>query len=167
MKNTFPKFLVECDFDAFRDGPLEWLPTKPLWVARLRNPFALALIDYGFRDKSAVTLQFWPAVVDEPKKLADDLARALFRHHDLYPGDAGEPTVAPGIVEPPQFIHMVVPDTEREFVLEPHEPRLWRVRINRQTCDAEGIEWWRGFGVEPKFPQDTRAVTAWYQKQNL
>jgi hypothetical protein len=136
------------------------LPATPLWVARLRNPFALALVDAtGARYEAGAGARviFWPAVLDaDLAKLADGMARALFREFDMFPGDWPAPEIVAEIIEPPRFILAVQPDTEREWVLEPRAPRLWRVRD--EGSGVNSVEWWRGFGVEPEFPADTRAV---------
>jgi hypothetical protein len=49
------------------------------------------------------------------------------------------------------------PESNVEFVLEPHAPRLWRVQVGRHE-ETLGCEWIPGFGIEPEFPRDTRAV---------
>jgi hypothetical protein len=184
--NKFPKYLVEADFAAFDEGRWDWTPTKKLWVARLRGPFVLGLVDVTPADDPAasITIALWPPVVDGDRAaLADKLCRALFRHHDLYPGDWPGPKIinviresegvdwntggagpqgrqAKGgmeLIGPPSFIHMLQPGSEREFVLNPHAPTLWRINLSRRL-DATGVTWWQGFGIEPEFPRDTRRV---------
>lgn len=142
----FPKYLVE--MDRAECDPDTGLPGTAIWVARLRDPFALGLVSLG----AAIQIQLWPPIIDANRaSLADKIARALFREYDLDPGDWAAPEIGPMPETPPEFIIMVRPGSESEFVLEPHAPRLWRL-------DQFGAEWWRGFGLEPEFPRDTRRV---------
>jgi len=147
-----PKFLVEMDKAEHPDD----LPATPLWVARTRHPFALGLVTV---EAAAARISLWPAVLDlnirQRDRLVDGLVRALFREYDLFPGEFGQPVIDGPAPEPPEFILLVAPDQEREFVLQPHRPILWRIR---QEAGVESVEWIREWGVEPEFPRDTRAV---------
>jgi hypothetical protein len=161
----FPKHLVEMDRAAsqYVTSGNDELPATPLWVARLRNPMTLAYIDATAAryELGSCSLHFWPPVVQHPKGLADALARALFREFDIYPGDWREPEVIAEVIEPPEFLLMVA--DRREFVLEPHAPRLWRVQFGSDD-QPQSVTWWKGFGVEPEFPRDTRRVAAFLQQ---
>jgi hypothetical protein len=159
-KNKFPKYLVEVDREDSKEvtGGGDDLPATPLWVARLRNPFTLALVNAtGPRYTNGCPwVDFWPVVVDGDRaKLADKMARALFREYDIYPGDWSAPGFAAGPVEAPEFILMHA--GAREFILEPHAPRLWRVRFGTDG-QPQSVTHWQGFGIEPEFPRDTRRV---------
>lgn len=152
MKVKFPKYLVELDQE---DTMGDW-PSTPLWVARTRDPFVMARINLT---ETAFEMHTWPAVFEgDRRKLADKLAHALLREYDMYPGDLPEPKLLPYAVEPPEFINMVRPDSEAEFILEPYAPRLWKVHVKR-NMDTSGVEWINGFGSEPTFPEDLRRVT--------
>lgn len=152
----YPKYLVEVDFAGHDDHGGGWWPTRPLWVARTRDPFVLAKIKLTGDKISTAT---WPPVFDGDRRaLADKLAHALLRDFDLCPGDLTAPELAGGIIEPPDFIHMIRPDSSAEYILDPHGPLLWRVRLTRRL-DTAGAEWVQGFGRPPRFPDDLRRVT--------
>jgi hypothetical protein len=159
----YPKFLVECDFEASEFSPA--IPTRTLWVARTRAPFCLARIDasvtiYEGANPSAL-VELWPAILDvkNRSKLIDGLVRALFREHDLDPSEWDEPEWCGPAPEPPDFIHMLRPESDTEFVLEPHAPRLWKIRLQMyEHEEGSTATWVRGFGLEPEFPKDTRRV---------
>jgi hypothetical protein len=153
----FPKYLVELDREK---QFVERLPATPLWVARLRNPFCLALVEISFEK---VSLNFWPPVVDGDRaRLANRLAFVLGHEYDLYRDELPAPALLPEIVEPPRYLNMVRANSDSEFVLEAHAPRLWRISVDVRD-NTTGATWWRGFGVEPEFPDDTRAVAEFLQ----
>ncbi len=154
---SFPKYLVELDHADYPDG----FPDQPLWVCRTRDPFCLGQI---LLTEKNFGLNFWPAIVEGNRKsLASKLTRAWCREFDVYPGDLPSPEIFREIVDPPEFINMIRPGSEAEFILDPHAPRLWRVWINRNQ-DTTGATWVPGFGSEPEFPRDTRRVSKFLQK---
>ena len=167
---TFPKYLVEIDWRAFARAP--FIPTRALWVARLRKPFALGLIEVAA--ESAETplpnqtpmpiVRLWPAVLDADlrarAKLANRLTRQLFYEHDLDPHQWPAPRDNGMAGDPPAFIHAVKPNSNREYLLDAHAPRLWHVRIHADG--AEGLTWIAGFGIPPEFPRDVRRVANWF-----
>jgi hypothetical protein len=157
MIPKFPKYMVEVDFEGKQDGLLQWWPTRPLWVARMRNPFCLGQIVLPEPPAERIGIRLWPPIIEGDRvSLADKLTRALLRDFDIYPGDFQPPVIGP-MLEPPRYLHTTRPDSTAEYILEPHGPALWKVMLNRQL-DCTGATWMRGFGVEPSFPAASRDV---------
>lgn len=163
---NIPKHLVEIDHASLEFEPR--IPTRPLWVVRTRDPFCLARIEAGgalYESAApAARVQLWPAVIDVTNRdrLLDGMVRALFREHDLYPGHWGAPVFTPNVGAPPEFLHVLRPESNFELILEPHAPRLWKVILAGD--DAAGAEHIRGWGIPPEFPHDTRRVAAFLEK---
>jgi len=164
---SFPKYLVEIDWRAFDFKPA--IPTRPLWVAQTRKPFALALIDATVTrfesDAPTMVVNLWPASLDMElrarAKLMDRLTRQLCYAHELDCGQWQPPE--PGVIvpEPPAFIHAVKPGSLRQYLLDPHAPRLWHVRLHDGNLD--GFTWLSGFGIAPEFLHEKSRVAAWYR----
>lgn len=167
---NLPKYLVEIDPASIDYEPR--IPTRPLWIARLRDPFCLARIDAGLENYEgphpAARIHLWPAILEVKHRgtLVDGLARALFREHDLYPDDWGPPVVEPfSGLEPPEFLDMIRPGSDFEMILEPHAPRLWKKLIEHD--DATGCEWVRDWGPPPEFPEGLRRVTEFLRRSEF
>lgn len=158
---NIPKYLVEIEPESVNFIPS--VPTRSVWVARTREPFALGLVT--IHESSLIEFHLWPAVIDADaerrRKLIDGMTRAIFREYDLYPGDWAAPKYRGLAPEPPEFLHVIRPESNFEMILEPHAPRLWKVLLAGD--DAIGAEWVRGWGAEPEFPASTRRVTEFLQ----
>lgn len=159
-----PKHLVEIEIEAW--GHMPAVPVRPLWVARTRDPYCLCRIEVS---EEWIRAHLWPAILETPNKmkLIDGLARALFREHDLYPGDWTQPEIQPleAGIEPPEFLDMIRPESNFELILEPHAPRLWKKIIHDDIAD--GVEWVRGWGLAPEFPRDTRRIADFLRQTEL
>lgn len=152
MKNT-PKILGTPIWD-------DHSPPAVIWMARLRNPYVLA----GF-DLSAATTWLWPLVVDASPERLEKIHGAMIAHLMMeIDVTLPELTEIPP-PDPPAFLHLMDWRNDNEWILEPHPPRLWRMRINDDDC--ESITWWREFGIPPEFPRDTRRVTAFHASEEF
>ena len=127
-------------------------PPSVIWMARLRNPYVLAGFDLG-----AGHTWLWPLVVDASpqrrEKIHGSMIGLLLMELDIPLPELTE--IPPP--DPPEFLHLMDWRNDNEWILEPHAPRLWRMRINADD-DCEAITWWREFGIPPEFPRDTRRV---------
>lgn len=167
-----PKHLVEYEPDpALHEGWDLDYPARPVWIARLRHPFALARItltgDILGDEAVAMTVGWWPVVLPIPWKkrghITDTAARFLAEFYDLCPEDIFTPVQEKESPEPPEMLHLWAVD-DREFILLPHVPRLYQLEdLGR---DGEQITWVPGWGepITGNPFEETRRIQAWLQK---
>ncbi len=157
--DKFPKYLVEVDYRGIASEPKR--PSGPLWVTRLRDPFILARID---ATENLPSLKICPSgdLTSEDRskfslRLVNQLAIAFqlpkAGSHILNEGDT---------IRAPDYIHMLKPGSEREYLLDTIAPRLWYCN---QLSVSSKLTWISGFGKAPQFPKDAINASVWLAEQ--
>jgi len=138
-------------------------PDGPLWVVRLRNPFLLGLAEQT--GLCGLSLLGWPPEAPHQtteKKIAKCFhgLAALWADY-LDEDDSALSWSFPLDLAPPPYLLIEAPSSDWEGILEPERRILWVIEDGPDGTTS--ILWESEFGGEPTFPEDTRAVSAFYR----
>jgi hypothetical protein len=170
-----PKWLIEFappdnwdELEAeYFDPPCQ--PKRPIWVCRTRNPFCIARVTIAGGDLLAdetchFRVEWWPPLLETPtnkfEKMTDEVGHTVCEFYDISPSQITQPEHRGLAPEPPPILHLWS-HRDHEFILQPHEEHLWRLRENDDGNEETNLVIGWGNLIEGNPFDQTRKIQHW------